>query len=83
MVRNSASATHYHLHGVSTFTVKIKRYACVCATTSDVCEAALQEVSQGSQLAGRTKKIDDAVRYEVGVLTELLSATWVAFAVCW
>ena len=45
MVRNSASATDYHLHGVSTFTVKIKRYACVCATTSDVCEAALEEVS--------------------------------------
>ena len=29
MVRNSAFATDYHLHGVSRLTVKIKRYECV------------------------------------------------------
>ena len=44
MFRKRASANYYHLHGETRWTDKIKRYNSVCATTSCVCEAALEEV---------------------------------------
>ena len=74
-VRKSASANYYHLHGETRWTDKIKRYASVCATTSGVCEAALEKVSQDSQKAGRITKIEDAVREEVVCMIELRCAT--------
>ena len=61
MVRNIASATDCHLHGVARWTVKIKRYASVCKTTLFGCKAALGEVLQDSHFAGRIAKIEDPV----------------------
>ena len=45
-----------------------------------MCEVALENVSKDSHSAGRSTKIDNAVREDVLHLTELRSATWVALA---